>query len=92
MEAKLEAKLRIKVKALGGLCLKWTSPGTTGVPDRIVLMPGGHIYFVELKWGKNGLSPQQKLIHKLLRTLGFQVLTIGTNEELDIFIHAIQTT
>lgn len=91
MEAKLENKLRLKVKALGGFAWKWVSPGTTGVPDRIVLMPGGRIYFVEMKWGKNGLSAQQKLVHRLLRGLGMKVYTIATTQELENFLDEIST-
>lgn len=89
MEAKLENKLRLKVKALGGYAWKWVSPGTTGVPDRIVFMPEGKIYFVEMKWGKNGLSPQQKIVHRILKSLGMKVYTIATNEELENFLDEI---
>ena len=48
-ERDIELKLRDAVKAVGGLCWKFTSPGTSGVPDRIVLMPKGRIAFVETK-------------------------------------------
>ena len=33
----------------GGIAPKFTSPGFAGMPDRLVLMPGGHIGFVEVK-------------------------------------------
>ena len=48
-EKLLEKKLREEVKKLGGLALKFTSSTYTGMPDRIVLMPKGKVYFVELK-------------------------------------------
>lgn len=86
MEAKLEAKLKRKIEALGGQCFKWVSPGKKGIPDRIIFLPGGRIFLVETKWGKNGLSPQQRLIHKILHSLGIQVHVIGTEEQLNTFI------
>ena len=49
LEKDIEKRLVREVKKLGGLCLKWVSPGNSGVPDRIVLMPGGKAIFVELK-------------------------------------------
>ena len=51
LEKVIERKLRDGVKKLGGgaQCLKFESPGTSGVPDRMILLPGGHTVFVELK-------------------------------------------
>lgn len=48
-EKSMEAKLVAAVKAAGGVCWKFTFPGTAGVPDRIVLLPSGRIAFVEVK-------------------------------------------
>lgn len=92
MEKHLENKLRLAVKALGGWAIKFNSMNTKGVPDRIILLPGGRIYFVETKWGKNGLSPQQQLIHKILRKFSFQVFVIANNEELQNFLNEIRTS
>ena len=49
LERQIERKLKIAVEKLDGMCLKFTSPGNRGVPDRILLLPGGLVYFVELK-------------------------------------------
>ena len=49
LEKEIEAKLVDVVKRHGGMCLKWVCPGWAGVPDRIVLLPGGKVIFVELK-------------------------------------------
>lgn len=49
LEKQVEAKLVSEVKKRGGLALKFVSPGFDGVPDRIVLMPGGKAIFVECK-------------------------------------------
>lgn len=48
-EKQTEQKLVKEVKRMGGICLKFTSPGLDGMPDRIVLLPGGRMAFVEVK-------------------------------------------
>ena len=89
MEKHLEQKLKNQIKALGGLCLKWVSPGFTGVPDRIVLLPGGRIYLVELKYGLGGLSRRQQLVKKQLARLGFEVHIVKGEESLTGFLKLV---
>ena len=45
-EKQIERKLTIAAKNMGGIAPKFTSPGFDGMPDRIVLLPGGYIAFV----------------------------------------------
>lgn len=72
LEKDVEKALLKRVKSEGGLCLKFTSPGNAGVPDRIILMPGGKIKFVEVKRpGKKPTTLQNYWIDKL-RALGFE--------------------
>ena len=53
-EKTIEQTLVMAVRSKGGLCPKWVSPGLDGVPDRLILFPGGHMAFAELKApGKN---------------------------------------
>lgn len=73
LEKEIERRLRVEVKAVGGLCLKWESPGCAGVPDRMILLPGGHILFVELKAPGKKERPLQAAIQRILRNLGFEV-------------------
>ena len=67
IEKDIERHLRDGVRRLGGWCLKFVTPGFTGVPDRIVIMPTGICVFLELKTRKGKLSEVQKYqIRKLL--------------------------
>ena len=75
-EKKIEAKLTEAVRQRGGLAPKFTSPGFDGMPDRIVLMPGGHMAFVEVKAPGKKPRPLQKARHRLLRRLGFKVYVL----------------
>ena len=88
-EKKIEQRLKRKVKELGGLCLKWVSPGMTGVPDRLVFLPQ-QIYLVELKDPKGELSPRQKLVISLLDQLGIKVHVLCSDLMVDDFIKEIK--
>ena len=59
-ESAIEAWMVRAIRSRGGLCYKWVSPGTTGVPDRIVILPGGRTIYVELKTEVGRLSEIQK--------------------------------
>ena len=72
-EKSTEAFLRDEIKALGGRSYKWVSPGCSGVPDRIVILPNGRIFFVELKSEGRKSSAQQKKRQAELRALGCNV-------------------
>jgi len=90
LEKEIEGKLRDKTKARGGFCLKWVCPGWSGVPDRIVLLPGARIYFVETKRPKGGVvSALQGKWRGWLTGLGFEYWTIWTMGELKQFEMAV---
>ena len=84
-EKALEKDLREWAKKEGGLALKWVNPWFTGVPDRIVLLPGRILAFVELKSGNGRLSARQKLVFAILEKLGWPVWVIDTKEKLENF-------
>lgn len=76
LESAVEAKLVRGVKALGGIAYKFTSPGTAGVPDRIVVLPGGRVIFAELKTDSGRLSPGQRAQLDRLRALGAEAVVV----------------
>lgn len=77
------------VRSRGGLCYKWVSPGTTGVPDRIVILPGGRTVYVELKTEIGRLSEIQKYIHAELRKRGADVRTLYGLDQVKAFIEEV---
>lgn len=89
-ESYLENKLRLSVKKLGGIALKFVSPGVDSVPDRIVLLKG-KVWFVEMKAPGKTPTPKQLIRHDQLRGLGFKVLAINSNEELQNFLNELQS-
>ena len=78
LEKEVEQKLRRMIEKHGGLCLKWVCPGWAGVPDRIILMPGGRVLFVETKRPKGGrLEKLQAWWISRLRDLGFYAFRVN---------------
>lgn len=76
-ERQIEQALKHSVESLGGLCWKFTSPGTTGVPDRICLL-GGHVVFVELKAPGKKPKPIQHRRIAQLKAQGFEVSVVDS--------------
>ncbi len=84
LEKEIERKLKDMVKEkLKGKCLKWVCPGWRGVPDRILLLPGGRVYFVETKRPKGSkVDPLQTWWKRQLEGLGFTVWHAFTLEDI----------
>ncbi|ERM17251.1 VRR-NUC domain-containing protein [Brevibacillus laterosporus] len=89
-EKDIEAYLRKQVKAVGGRAYKFESPGNAGVPDRLVLFPGGRAAFVELKAPGKKPTVLQLAQGKKISGLGFTVLVIDSKEGVDEFIREHQ--
>lgn len=90
-EKAIEAYLRDEVKKLGGTAYKFVSPGNAGVPDRLVLLPGGKIEFVELKAPGKEPTALQKAQATKLRALGFKVHVISSRLGVDVFMNMLLT-
>ena len=90
-EKTIEKKLSDEVKKRGGLAPKFTSPGFDGMPDRIVLMLGGHMAFVEVKAPGKAPRPLQKARHRMLRQLGFTVYVLDDESDIGGILDEICT-
>lgn len=88
IEKDVEAYLKRKVTARGGLCMKFVSPGLSGVPDRIVVL-NGQIVFVEMKKPGGRPRPLQVRVINLLRNQGCQVEVIDTKEQVERLVEDI---
>jgi len=88
-EKLIERKLREAIKQKGGLALKIFAPFFTGMPDRLILLPGGRVEFVELKSTGDNQTPRQRIVTKLLRKLGFNVSLIDDQTKLTAFLNSI---
>lgn len=85
LEKTIEAALCRRVKKLGGLCEKLTTPGRRSCPDRLVTMPGGKIIFVELKAPGKMPTPKQQADHDRRRALGCRVIVIDSLDDANAF-------
>jgi hypothetical protein len=90
-EKTTERKLVQAAKAVGGIALKLSCPGTAGMPDRLVLLPGGRAGFVEVK--APGAKPRPLQVARIdtLRKLGFKAFVLDSDEQIGGIIREIQT-
>ena len=82
-EKAIERYLADRVKALGGVCLKYSNPGMTGYPDRLCVMPEGKTIWVELK--SRGRKPEalQEVRFRQLASLGHPVYVCDSRKKVD---------
>lgn len=88
-EKTVESKFTSAVKAKGGLAVKFTSPGFNGMPDRLVMFPGGRIGFVEVKAPGETPRPLQRSRLKLLRRLGFKAFVLDNTSDIPKIIEEV---
>ena len=91
-EKQIENQLVSQVKKTGGIAPKFVSPGFAGMPDRLVLIPDGHIAFVELKAPGKHMRPLQVKRKRQLESLGFHVYCIDHPDQIGGVLDAICTT
>lgn len=85
LEKHIEAAFVARIKALGGMAEKFTSPAKRSVPDRIVTLPGGRIVFAEIKNVGKKPTPAQQKDHERRRALGCEVVVINSMETANAF-------
>lgn len=85
-ESAIESRLVREVERIGGMAPKWVSPGNRGVPDRLVILPGGRTIYVELKAPGKPMRPMQKRWRRKLEELGHQHYKIDNETDVDRFI------
>jgi len=89
-EKKIERRLVRMTSQMGGMALKFVSPGCDGVPDRLVLLPGGKVGFVELK--APGKKPRPLQVRRIsqIRGLGFPVFVVDGTEQITEVLQKIK--
>lgn len=88
-EKSIESYFTDKVKALGGLCFKFISPGVSGVPDRLVIYKGC-VVFVELKRPKAKPRKLQKIMIAIIRRHGVPAFSFNSKEQVDILLAKLE--
>ena len=84
LESAVERELQARVEALGGLCIKVQAIGRRGFFDRVVVLPGGRVWFVELKRPKGGvISPHQKWHMSEFSRLDAPVALVKSSKDID---------
>ncbi len=84
--------MKLAVKNCGGICPKFVSPGMNGMPDRLILLPGGKIAFAEIKAPSKEPRQLQSARHSTLKKLGFKVFVIDDSKQIKEVINEIQSS
>ncbi len=88
-ESTIEKHLVAQVKALGGMAYKFTSPAHRGVADRVVCLPDGQTWFVELKAPGGRLSELQKIFAEDMARMNQNYACLWNKEQVDAFITSL---
>ncbi|WP_206512474.1 VRR-NUC domain-containing protein [Veillonella caviae] len=70
--------------------MKFVSPGNDGVPDRIVVLPGGGVIFIELKATTGKLMANQRVQISRLRKQGALVFVLTGKRDAELFVYDIE--
>jgi len=86
LEKNIEAHLVKRVKEIGGMAYKFVSPAHRGVADRVVCLPNGVVWFVELKAPGGRLSPLQKVFEDDMARLRQRYVCLWSKEQVDAWV------
>ena len=89
LEKEVEAYLVRRVKERGGVAYKFTSPAHRGVADRLIVLPGGQVWFVEVKTETGRLSKLQEVFRQEINGLGGNYICVYGNKEVDQWLHSL---
>ena len=90
LEKNIEAYLVKSVRRIGGIAYKFVSPANRGVADRVVVLPGGGVIFVEVKSATGKLSPLQEQFAKDMQRLGQNYIVLNSREAVNAFIDVVK--
>ena len=88
-EKKIEQYFRTQLSKRGAIVWKFTSPGQAGVPDRVVLLPGGRVVFAEMKAPGKKPRPLQRAIFARMARAGHPVYVIDSREAVTKFMEEV---
>jgi streptogramin lyase len=89
LEREVEAYLVKQVEGRGGKAYKFVSPAHRGVADRVVVLPGGLVWFVEVKTTTGRLSPLQEVFRKDINRLGGNWMCVYGQEGVDLWLRTL---
>lgn len=89
-EKDTEAYFVKRVKALGGYSYKFRSVTQRGVADRVVCLPNGETWFVEIKKIGGRLSPLQGVFAEQMATTGQSYVVLWSREGVDSWAERIK--
>lgn len=89
-ESTIERRLVTEAVKRGGFAPKFVSPGLDGVPDRLLLLPGGRLAFVEVKAPGKKLRPLQRRRIEQLTALGFRVYVLDSKDQIGEIMDEVQ--
>lgn len=89
-ESQIEKYLTRQISSIGGMSLKFVSPGKAGVPDRLICCDG-NAFFVELKAPKEKPRPIQRAVTEQIRSTGMKVFCISRQSQVDDLVKVLQT-
>lgn len=90
-EKDIEQKFKKAIEKHGGICLKLDPTTMVGIPDRLAILPGNHIAFVELKAPGKKPRPIQTHRHNQLRAIGCMVRILDNPNNIESLIHEIRS-